>query len=42
MDAMHRLISFGQGPAGALPHFAALLAAALVTGCVGAKTFRYQ
>lgn len=42
MDAMHRLISFGQGPAAALPHLTALLAVALLAGWIGARTFRYQ
>ena len=42
MDAMHRLISFGQGAGAALPHLAGLLAVALVAGALGARTFRYQ
>ena len=42
MDAMHRLISFGQGPAAVLPHVAALLALALLTGWLAAMTFRFR
>jgi len=42
MDAMHKLISFGDGPASVLPHLAAILASAAVLGVASAKTFRYQ
>lgn len=42
MDAMHRLVSFGQSPAAVLPHVAALLIGALLLGWLAARTFRYQ
>ena len=42
MDALHRLVSFGDGPAAAIPHLAALGTAALAAGWAGAKMFRYQ
>jgi ABC-type Na+ efflux pump permease subunit len=42
MDAMHRLISFGDGASAALPHVLGLLVAALVVGGAGVRTFRYQ
>jgi len=42
MDALHRLVNFGYAPATALPHVAALAAAALVAGWGAAKIFRYQ
>ena len=42
MDALHRLVNFGYGPAVAIPHVAALVAGALVCGAAAARTFRYQ
>ena len=42
MDAMHRLVSFGQGPSAALPHVAALVIATLAVGWGATRTFRYQ
>ena len=42
MDALHRLVSFGDGPTAAIPHLAALSTAALAAGWAGAKMFRYQ
>lgn len=42
MDAMHRLVSFGQSPEAALPHIAALLGGALLLGWLAERTFRYQ
>lgn len=41
MDAMHQLISFGRGAEAAVPHVAAMLAAALLFGWLGARRFRY-
>ena len=42
MDAMHKLVNFGYGPASAVPHVAALSTAALAAGWAGARVFRYQ
>lgn len=42
MDAMHRLVSFGEGAASAAPHVAVMLAATLALGAVSARIFRYQ
>ncbi|HJR69045.1 MAG TPA: ABC transporter permease, partial [Gammaproteobacteria bacterium] len=42
MDALHKLVNFGYAPATAVPHVAALVAAALAAGWGGAKVFRYQ
>jgi ABC-type Na+ efflux pump permease subunit len=42
MDALHKLVSFGYAPGAAVPHVAALAAAALAAGWGAAKTFRYQ
>jgi hypothetical protein len=42
MDAMHKLVNFGYGPIAALPHVAALSAAALAAGWGGVRWFRYQ
>ena len=42
MDALHRLVSFGQGPASIWPHALALSAAALIAGAIAARTFRFQ
>jgi ABC-type Na+ efflux pump permease subunit len=42
MDAIHRIVNFGYGPAVAIPHAAALLTGALVLGWIGSRVFRYQ
>ena len=42
MDALHKLVNFGYGPAAALPHATALAAAALLCAAAAARTFRYQ
>ncbi len=42
MDALHKLVNFGYGPAAALPHAAALATAALVSAAAAARTFRYH
>lgn len=41
MDAMHRLLSFGDDPVSVLPHLAALLGTALLLGSVAARKFRF-
>jgi len=42
MDALHKLISFGDSPSAVIPHFAALLAAALVLGAIAVRRFRFE
>jgi len=42
MDALHRLVNFGYGPAVALPHLIGLGLAALAVGAAAARVFRYQ
>ena len=42
MDAMHKLVSFGAGPAAVFPHVLALTALALVAGYALARSFRFQ
>ena len=42
MDALHKLVNFGYGPATALPHAAALAAGALACAAAAARTFRYR
>jgi len=42
MDALHKLMSFGDSPAAVLPHIAAFLATALVAGYVLTRTFRFE
>lgn len=42
MDAMHKLVSFGNGPASVAPHLVALTVAALAAGYAVARTFRFQ
>lgn len=42
MDAMHRLVSFGDPASAALPHVAALAVGTLAVGVAAARTFRYQ
>jgi ABC-type multidrug transport system permease subunit len=42
MDALHKLVNFGDAPVTALPHVTALALSALVAGWGGAKIFRFQ
>jgi ABC-type multidrug transport system permease subunit len=42
MDALHKLISFGDGPWSVLPHLVAILVSAAVLGVASVRTFRYQ
>ena len=42
MDALHKLVNFGYGPAAAAPHLLALLAGTLVCAAAAARTFRYR
>ncbi len=42
MDALHKLVSFGDSPSTVLPHIAALVVAAIVSGYVLSRTFRFQ
>ena len=42
MDAMHRLISFGDAPASILPHFIALVLAALAIAWAAARAFKFD
>jgi ABC-type Na+ efflux pump permease subunit len=42
MDALHRLVSFGQPAAAALPHLAALATLALLAGWLATRFFRYE
>ena len=42
LDALHKLVNFGYGPASAAPHVSALAAATMLCGWGGAKIFRYQ
>jgi ABC-2 type transport system permease protein len=41
MDAMHRLVNFGDAPSAVVPHLAALAAGALAAGWGSARIFRY-
>ena len=42
MDALHKLMSFGEGPAAVAPHMAVTAAAALAGGWILARNFRFQ
>lgn len=42
MDALHKLVSFGESPIAVLPHFTVLLAATIIAGVVVARGFRFQ
>jgi ABC-2 type transport system permease protein len=42
MDAMHRLVSFGDPATAALPHVLALATSTVAAGWAGTKAFRYQ
>jgi ABC-type Na+ efflux pump permease subunit len=42
MNAMHRLVNFGDGAAVAIPNVLAMFAGALALGWLGTKVFRYQ
>jgi ABC-type multidrug transport system permease subunit len=41
MDGLHKLISYGDGPASIVPHLAALAAATMVVGYVAVRRFRF-
>jgi ABC-type multidrug transport system permease subunit len=42
MDALHKLMSFGDSPVAVLPHIAAFVTAALIAGYVLARKFRFE
>ena len=42
MDALHKLVSFGDPASAALPHLVVLTVAALVAGYFSARRFRFQ
>ncbi|MFB3776418.1 MAG: ABC transporter permease [Bryobacteraceae bacterium] len=42
MDALHKLVSFGDSPQAALPHLVALAAGALVLGAIAVRRFRFE
>ncbi|HEV2690807.1 MAG TPA: ABC transporter permease [Bryobacteraceae bacterium] len=42
MDALHKLMSFGDSPAAILPHIAAFVALTVISGYVLARTFKFQ
>ena len=42
MDALHKVVNFGASPSAVIPHFCALVAAAVVAGWVVARGFRFQ
>jgi len=42
MDALHRLMSFGDSPAAVIPHIVALVALSLIAAWVLARKFRFQ
>jgi ABC-type multidrug transport system permease subunit len=42
MDALHKLVSFGEPPASVIPHLVVMGAATLAVGALSARTFRFQ
>jgi ABC-type multidrug transport system permease subunit len=42
MDALHKLVSFGDPASAALPHLVVLTVAALMAGYFSARRFRFQ
>ena len=42
MDAMHKLISFGAGPASVMPHLIGMLVATAILMAVTMRSFRYE
>lgn len=42
MDALHKLVSFRDSPVSVLPHFCAMVAAALAAGYAISRKFRFQ
>jgi hypothetical protein len=42
MNAMHKLINFGDPAVTAIPHVATMAVGALVVGWLGTRWFRYQ
>jgi hypothetical protein len=41
MDALHKLISYGDSPATIIPHVAAMLLATLAVGWFAVRRFRF-
>jgi ABC-2 type transport system permease protein len=42
MDALHKLMSFGDSPASVVPHVVAFLAVAMIAGFVLSRTFQFE
>jgi len=42
MDALHKLMSFGDAPAAVVPHIAAFVAVAVAAGFILTRTFRFE
>jgi ABC-type multidrug transport system permease subunit len=42
MEGLHRLISYGDGPAAIIPQLAALVVATMVVGAIAIRRFRFQ
>jgi hypothetical protein len=42
MDAMHKLISFGQGPGSVAPHVAGMAVGSVILMAVATRSFRYE
>jgi ABC-type multidrug transport system permease subunit len=42
MDAMHKLISFGQGPGSVVPHVAGMVAGSVILMAAATRSFRYE
>ena len=42
MDGLHKLMSFGDSPSAVIPHILVFLTAAIVTGWILAKKFRFE
>ncbi len=42
MDAMHKIVIFGNGPSTIVPHLVTMVAVSLITAWISAKQFRFQ
>jgi len=42
MDALHKLVNFGDAASSAVPHVTVMIAGAIALGWLGARRFRYQ
>ena len=42
MDALHKIVIFGNGPSTIIPHLAIMVAVSMIAAWISAKKFRFQ